>query len=154
MNPYIRIIFYQSFLFYHIFIHISIFKNPKTHFFPSIKGFQSLKGVWKRLINSFYSRIHLPFINHFCFLYLKTPKIFLDFKLLTFLFMDSISTHHYSNLKFRFEELSIMVLICDFAHSMTLYLCILHPCATCHARMSPCVEKYAVATSSVMFVHI
>ena len=53
----------------------------KTTFLPSIKGFQSSKEVWKRLIGSFYSHIHLlPLIDHFRFLNLKTPIIFLKFQ--------------------------------------------------------------------------
>ena len=76
---------------------------------PLIKGFQSLQGVWKSLFGLFHLRAHfLPFTVHLHFLNIKKiPKIFLDFNLLTFLSMDLTSTCHCSNLKIRFEELSI-----------------------------------------------
>ena len=50
-NLYIRVIFHQPFPFSQSFyLQLYIFK-PKITFPPSIKGFQSLKGVSKYLIN-------------------------------------------------------------------------------------------------------
>ena len=38
--------------------------------------------------------------------------------------MDLTLTHHYSKFKSEFEELSIIFVICEFAHSTTIFLCI------------------------------
>ena len=76
-------------------------------------------------MDSFHLCIYLlPFINRLCFLYLKTPKVVLDFNLFTFLPVDSTLTRYCSNLKNKFEELSIIFLICEFVHSKTIFLCI------------------------------
>ena len=60
---------------YIFFTYLSIYsylKTLKITFPPSIKGFQSLKGVWKPLISSFNLHSHfLPFIDHFRFLIQK-----------------------------------------------------------------------------------
>ena len=56
-------------------------KTLKMTFPPSIKGFQSLKGVWKHFIGSFHLCAHfLPFTVHFRFLNLKIPKIIFLFQ--------------------------------------------------------------------------
>ena len=73
-----------------------------------MKGFQSLQGVWKHLFDSFNLHAHfLPFIVHLYILNLKSPKIFIDFNLITFLSVDLTSTHHGSKFKYEFDELSI-----------------------------------------------
>ena len=109
MNPYIRIVFYSYFPFSLYFYQYFLISNPKITFPPSMKGFQSLKGVWKNLIGKchFYAHLLLS-IDHFRFLNLKMPQKFLDFNLLTFLPIDSTSTCHFSNLQIRFEELNII----------------------------------------------
>ena len=97
------------FYFPHLFINIFSFKNSKITFPPFIKGFLSLQGFWKHLVGSFHLRAHfLPFTVHLCFLNLKIPKkLASNFNLLTFLPVESTLTFHCSNLKIRFEELSI-----------------------------------------------
>ena len=96
------------FYFSHLFINIFSFINPKNHFSTLDQGFESLKGVWNQLFNSFHLQAHfLPFINHFRFLNPKIPKKNSDFNLLTFLPVDSTSTFHCYNLTIRFQELSI-----------------------------------------------
>ena len=110
-NPYIRSIFHHIFYLSHPFINTFVFSNPKITFIPSIKGFESLKGVWKHLLSSSHFRAHLLlFIDLLYFLHLKMPKIFLNFNIITFFLVHSTSTFHCYNLKIEFEELSI---ICD-----------------------------------------
>ena len=97
------------FYFPHLFINIFSFKTLKITFPPSIKGFQSLQGVWKHFFSLISSaRTFSSF--HQSFLLSKSKnsrKISCDFNLLTFLSMDLTLTRHYSNLKIIFEELSI-----------------------------------------------
>ena len=82
------------FYFPHLFIQFPYLQTLKITFPPSIKGFQSLKRVWKHLFGSFHLQAHfLPFIDHFRFLNIKkTPKMFLNFNILTFFSVDSTST--------------------------------------------------------------
>ena len=103
----------------------SDFQTLKITFPPLIKGFQTSKEVWKHLIGSFHSRVHLiPFIDHFHFLNLKKPKISLDFNLLTFLFVDLTLTRHCSRFKSEFEELSINFFKREFVHLTIVFLLI------------------------------
>ena len=101
--------FPSYFLFFPSFINIFTFSNPKIYFPPTIKGFQSSKGIWKHLIDTSLFCIHLlHLIDHLRFLNLKIPKIFVDFNLITFFSVDSTSTRHCSSLKIEFKELSII----------------------------------------------
>ena len=126
-NPYIIPIFYHLFYFSHLFINIFTFPNPKIPFPPLIKGFQSSQGVWKHwFISSHFLTHFILFIVHLCFLNLKgIPKKSLDFNLITFLLVGSTLTLHYSNLKIRFEELSIFYILHKIEHSTTIFLRIL-----------------------------
>ena len=124
-NPYVRTIFHHLFNFPDLFIHIFTFPDPKIIFPPSIKSFQSLQGVWKHLLGSLYFSTHfLPFIVHPPSKSKEIPKKSLHFNLITFLLVDSTSTRHFSKLKIRFEELSIIFLKCKFVHSTTVFLSI------------------------------
>ena len=103
------IIFYPYFLFSHLFIHIFIFTNPKNHFSTIDQGF----SIFEKSLEAFDRFILFPhtyssFHQSFSLSKSKNIKIIsFDFNLLTFFLVDSTSTRHCSNLKIRFEELSI-----------------------------------------------
>ena len=76
------------------------------------------------MIGSFH--FHIFFLSSIIFNFLieKYQNIILDFNLLTFHLVDMTSTHRYSKFKYEFEELSIKFFICEFAHSMIVFLCL------------------------------
>ena len=97
------------FYFPHLFINIFSFTNPKNHFPTIDQGFpiseRSLEAlVWFISSSCSFSSFHCSFLLSKS---KNTKKISSDFNLLTFLFVDWTSTCHYSNLKIKFEELSI-----------------------------------------------
>ena len=97
------------FYFSHLFINIFSFTNPKNHFSTIDQGFPISKKSLEALLRFISSpRIFSSFHQSFSVSKSKNTKIIAsDFNLLTFLFVDSTSTCHCSNLKIRFEELSI-----------------------------------------------
>ena len=97
------------FSFSHLFINIFLFINPKNYITTLNQGIpiseRSLEAlVWfissPRSFSSFHRSFSLSKSK-------KYQKIASHFNLLTFLPMDSTLTCHCSNLKIRFEELSI-----------------------------------------------
>ena len=98
-----------SSIFLQMFINIFSFINPKNHFSTIDQGFSIFARSLEALVRFISSPCSFSLFHCSSPLskYKKTPKIFLDFNLLTFLPMDSTSTHYCSNLKIRFKELSI-----------------------------------------------
>ena len=100
------------FYFSHLFISIFSFKNPKNHFSTINQGFP----ISEKSLEAFVQFNSSPctfssFHRSFSISKSKTTKkIASDFNLLTLLSVDLTSTCHCSNLKIRFEELSINLL--------------------------------------------
>ena len=100
------------FKFSHLFIRIFSFTNPKNYSFTIDQGFPISKKSLEALVQ-FISSPHMFSSFHQSFSVSKsknTKKISSNFNLLTFLSVDSTLTCHCSNLKIRFEELSINLL--------------------------------------------
>ena len=97
------------FWFHHLFINVFSLKNRKNHFSTIDQGFQISEKSLEALVRFTSSpRTFSSFHRSFLVSKSKIPKkIVSDFNLLTFLSLDSTSTCHYSNLKIKFEELSI-----------------------------------------------
>ena len=97
------------FYFYHVFINIVSFINPKIHFSTLDQGFPTFERRLEAIVRFISSpRTFSSFHQSFSLSKSKnTKKMSYDFNILTFLPVNLTLTCHCSNLKIRFEELSI-----------------------------------------------